>query len=455
MLLRQSSAGTFDAAAEFAAANLDSLGGAVWVDHDGDGHLDLHLERHGKPDLLLRSPGEAGATLAQFEPRDILPGHSFAVTVGGAWCDYDLDGRIDLYMINNYGSNVLAHNRLPEPFANVTHGGLGLPYRGGSAAWGDHDGDGDFDLYVAHDGGSDVLLSQYEGTFVIESEENTDTPGASRDVVWADFDNDGDLDIFLARYQEPDRLLMNEGHDVWQESPLLLDGLDGPSVAAIAGDLDDDGGIDLVLDRDGAPTLVLHNSMNRGHWLQVDARGHGGLRDPIGTVLRLHVGDRIMLRQIGARSGPSGITRRVHFGLGAATAADSLEIFWPDGESQTVRDVEADQIIAVIQPTPGGTGGGGGELPRVTALLPAWPNPFNPVANLAFDLARPGAASLVVYDVRGRRVRTVHDGELTAGRHLFRWDGRDGGGRAAAAGVYVARLVADGKTLSTRLTLVK
>ncbi len=453
LLLRQTAPGFFASDAEFTIVTLDSVRGATWLDHDHDGKLDLHLVREGESDLLLRSPNKAGPVLAEYEIRDILPGHSFARTVTGTWCDFDRDGRPDLYMVNNFGSNVLAHNRLPVQFADVTHGGLGVPYRGGAAAWGDHDGDGDFDLYIAHDGGSDVLLTQYEGTFVMESEENTDTPGAGRDATWADFDNDGDLDLFIARYGQSDRLLMNEGEDLWRESPLMLAGLDGPTVAVIAGDLDADGGVDLVLDRDGMPPLVLRNSMNRGHWLQVDARGFAGLRDPVGAILTLHLGDRVVLRQIDARSGPSGNARRVHFGLGAATVADSLVINWPDGETQIVRDIAADQILEVVEPASGGTGSE--EVPVVTNLMPAWPNPFNPGTNLAFDLASNGPARLVIYDVKGRRVRTIHDGDLPAGRHPFRWDGRDNGGRGVAAGVYVARLEAGGMTFNTRLAFVK
>jgi M6 family metalloprotease-like protein len=453
LLIRQAAPGVFSGQVEQGPANLEGVVGATWLDVDVDGHLDLHLVREGFADLILRAPDRSGAALTDYQVLDILPGHSFARTVAGAWCDYDGDGRLDLYMVNLFGENVLARNRLPIRFVNATHGGLRLPWRGGTAIWGDYDNDGDFDLYVVQDGAADMLLTQYEGTFVLEADPQTRTLGRGRDAVWADFNNNGRLDLFLVRHNQPCRLLLNYGRDNWREAPLLLPELDGPAVAVLAGDLDGDGGIDLVIDRDGAPPLVLRNTMIRGNWLQVDPRGHGGHRDPFGAVLRVHAGEQLFTRQVAARSGPSREPVRVHFGLGGISAIDSLVVNWPNGYRQVLRNLEANHLVTVVQPTPGETGSGA--LPRVTTLLPAYPNPFNPATSLAVEIARAGPAQLTIYDVAGRRVAVVHDGELAVGRHTFRWDGRDRSGRQVAAGVYLVRLQADGQQLSQRLALVK
>ncbi|MCB1183323.1 S8 family serine peptidase, partial [bacterium] len=78
------------------------------------------------------------------------------------------------------------------------------------------------------------------------------------------------------------------------------------------------------------------------------------------------------------------------------------------------------------------------------AALHAAPNPFNPTVNLAWSAPRPGRLVVTVYDLRGRRVRVLHDGVVAAASGRLRWDGRDAAGRAAASGVYLVRLRAPG-----------
>jgi hypothetical protein len=78
--------------------------------------------------------------------------------------------------------------------------------------------------------------------------------------------------------------------------------------------------------------------------------------------------------------------------------------------------------------------------PRAFALRPASPNPFRAVTRIAFDLPRPAAVTLDVFDVSGRLVRTLARGTYVAGPHELTWDGTDGGGRTVAAGVYLYRL---------------
>ncbi len=451
VLLRQLAVDSFGEP-ELLSAEIDAVRGAMWIDFDSDRRLDLHLIRDGQADLLLRSPDKTAPTLAEFEAMDILPGLSFARRQAAAWCDYDGNARPDLYTIALYGNNVLAQNRMPDRFANATHGGLGLPWRAGAAAWGDYDNDGDFDLYNTQDGAADVLFTQYNGIFVMESGANLGSTGAGKDVVWADFDNDGDLDLYLARAGQPDRLLLSDGEGSWAESPLLIDELDGPSVATVAADLDGDGGVDLTIIRDGPPTLLLHNTMSRGHWLQVSPVWAGSQREPMGAVLRAHVGEQTFLRQVESRSGPSGVARVVHFGLGAAARVDSLVVTWPDGTVQVERDLAVDQNVVVARVDDDNPGG---ETPLVTGLLPPFPNPFNPGTSVVFELAEPARASLTVYDVRGRRVAELHQGDLPAGRHTFRWEGRDQAGRQVASGVYLVRFVGDGLVQHERMTMIR
>ena len=80
------------------------------------------------------------------------------------------------------------------------------------------------------------------------------------------------------------------------------------------------------------------------------------------------------------------------------------------------------------------------ELPRATALLPNYPNPFNPRTTVAFDLAREGRVRVRIYSVDGRLVRTLVAGTLPAGRHTLVWSGDDDRGRGVATGVYLLRM---------------
>jgi hypothetical protein len=77
---------------------------------------------------------------------------------------------------------------------------------------------------------------------------------------------------------------------------------------------------------------------------------------------------------------------------------------------------------------------------RALALAPARPNPSRGEATLTFALPAAGRATLELFDVRGRRVRVLLDGERAAGEQTVTWDGRDGTGREVGSGVYVARL---------------
>ena len=95
-------------------------------------------------------------------------------------------------------------------------------------------------------------------------------------------------------------------------------------------------------------------------------------------------------------------------------------------------------------------------------FLSASPNPFNPRTTLRFNVAEAGAVRLDVYDVGGRRVRTLVDAPREAGTHAVTWNGRDASGRNAASGVYIARLTVTGESQATsndvkvqRLTLVR
>jgi len=88
------------------------------------------------------------------------------------------------------------------------------------------------------------------------------------------------------------------------------------------------------------------------------------------------------------------------------------------------------------------------------ALTPASPNPFHGATAIGFSLPKGETASLKLYDIAGRLIRTLHDGPLAAGRHVRVWDGRMDRGGLAAPGVYFSRLEAGGKVLSQKLVML-
>ncbi len=94
-------------------------------------------------------------------------------------------------------------------------------------------------------------------------------------------------------------------------------------------------------------------------------------------------------------------------------------------------------------------------LPQELSLHPNVPNPFNPVTTLHYALPRPAVVDLAVFDVAGRRVRTLVRGPVPAGEHQTAWDGRDESGRMAASGVYVARLATSDDVATRKIVMLK
>ncbi len=108
--------------------------------------------------------------------------------------------------------------------------------------------------------------------------------------------------------------------------------------------------------------------------------------------------------------------------------------------------VDGNPVVAIINDMAKSTGDRSGSgsanagTPAVTRILPNAPNPFNPQTEIRFELSQPGQARLAIFDVTGRRVKTIHDGHLESGPHSVVWQGRDEGGRPVASGVYYLRM---------------
>lgn len=104
---------------------------------------------------------------------------------------------------------------------------------------------------------------------------------------------------------------------------------------------------------------------------------------------------------------------------------------------------------------PGGGTPGDAPLPLVHSLNQNYPNPFNPVTSIRYAVPRSGQVTLAVYDLHGRKVRTLVSGEQKAGRHVVVWDGTDDRGRHVASGMYFYRLIAERFTQSRKVVLLR
>jgi hypothetical protein len=138
------------------------------------------------------------------------------------------------------------------------------------------------------------------------------------------------------------------------------------------------------------------------------------------------------------------------------------------------RDGTIDRTLADLLPVPPGLDqrppfiGRDGELLQTGSAAPpaegkllklqlqgVYPNPFNPAVEVSFRLRAPARVQVAVLDPRGRLIRVLQDGALTADLHVLRWDGRDAAGRPVAAGSYLFRVRADGEEVVGRGVLVK
>lgn len=97
----------------------------------------------------------------------------------------------------------------------------------------------------------------------------------------------------------------------------------------------------------------------------------------------------------------------------------------------------------------------GGNVQKVSAIADIYPNPFNPLANIAFDLAEPGQIDLAIYDIAGRLICRLDSGFKPGGRYESSWNGRDEQGRIVSTGTYFARLSTPNGTTTRKMTLAK
>ena len=243
-------------------------------------------------------------------------------------------------------------------------------------AVGDYDHSGRFSIFVTN------FAEEYNDLYHNDGDHFSDASFRSRTaaislpyVGWGDaffdYDNDTWLDLIAVNghvYPQLDRVKTGASAGYRQRKLLYHNRGDGTfdEVAAkygsafteervsrglAIGDLDNDGGIDIVIaDLDGEPQ-VLHNELaGRGHWLIVKLRGKAPNTDAIGAIVTVKTGDVTQKRLV--QSGTSYLSQddmRQHFGLGGAGTADSIEVTWPDGTTSRREKMKADRILEITQ----------------------------------------------------------------------------------------------------------
>ena len=333
---------------------------------------------NGLSDVLYRNNGDGSFTDVSRESGIYTTdGKGLGVVFG----DYDNDGLIDIYVANDSVPNFMFQNKGDGTFeesafwAGVAVGSEGRPLAGMGADMADVNGDGLLDVFVTNLDWETHNLYQNlgEGLFAdvtFESGVGAATmPFVGFGAVFFDYDNDSDLDLAVANgdvldntsyfrdsatYEQRNLLFRNDGTGRFED----VGGMAGPgfalekvSRALAVGDLDNDGDLDILITNNGqAADLLRNDGGNRNNSLLIRTVGSDSNRDGIGARLKLSVGDKVLLRNVKAGSSYLGQSDvRVHFGLGQASVADRLEIVWPSGAIDVVENIEASQILTVVE----------------------------------------------------------------------------------------------------------
>lgn len=368
---------------------------AGWFDYDRDGLLDLWVVHYAKwsvnddrycgdkshdiriychpkyfqglASTLYRNRGDGTfEDVSKKAGIDVFAGRGMSV----AFADYDGDGYPDVFVTNDNMQNFLFHNRGNGTFEEVgLLAGVALREDGKAVAsmgtdFRDYDNDGLPDIAVTALAGETFPLFRNVGKGNFSDATYASHLGSLslHHSGWGtglfDFNNDGSKDLFTSNshvndrvemfesavYKEPDSVFANLGNGTFRDVSAEA-GLNEPKAhrGSAYADLDGDGKIDVLVSSLEAPVELWQNvSPTPNHWIALKLVGTHSNRDGIGA--RVRIGNQ-WNDATSAVSYASSALDPVHFGLGANTQIDAVQIVWPDGKKQSVRDVKADQVL--------------------------------------------------------------------------------------------------------------
>jgi len=378
----------------------------AFLDIDGDGDLDLFVTNYldapktnnrfcGDPqrrirvychplvypavaNVLYRNDGKGAFTDVSAETGlNKYLGNGLGVAVG----DYDDDGRPDVFVANDSVPNFLFHNEGGGRFseigllAGVAVARDGKPRAGMGTEFADYNGDGRLDLVVTnHEFETTSLFRNDGGSSFVDTTLDAGISSATLPFVgfgvgFFDFDNDADLDLSIVNGHVIDNTALFRAGSTHAQRKLLFQNTNGRRFAEISqqsgsgfakdgvgrtligGDIDNDGDIDLVVTNNGGAAEILRNTGgNARNAIEIRVVGTRSNRDGLGARLTITAGGRTQVREI--KSGSSYLGQndlRAHVGLGEATRVDRIDVRWPAGQTESIRDVAANQIVTVTE----------------------------------------------------------------------------------------------------------
>ena len=377
--------------------------GAAWVDVNNDGLLDLFVVNYLKWDGAREPDCRFGDKKEYCHPKFYkeLPNQLFVNNGDGTFedisassgirahlgkgmgvgvADYDGDGRPDIFVSNDKLFNFLFHNDGNNKFTEVAfESGVALPDHGNLISgmgvdFRDLNNDGlpDIVLVALENETFPIYQNNGKGAFVEVTARSGMTtlsnPMAGYSPNIADFDNDGWKDIFVSRghVQSPNmagRTIVDQNNTVFRNLAngkwfaLTRDaGFEALPAkrhrGSAVGDFNRDGKLDVVVTALSAPAEIwINDSPGSNHWIELALEGTKSNRDAIGAKVKITVAGVSQWDHVSHAAGyASSSAVPLHFGLGAANSIDQIEIQWPSGVKQVLKDVAGDRIVRIKEP---------------------------------------------------------------------------------------------------------